>query len=137
MYDCTLQTQIGTFMYKHQTNELLSNYSTYLTKHIIYIQTHNYITSNTSDYMFIVNIKDFFSLNQRAIGNCGSVFRNSLKNIQKYRTQIHTHTHTHPKHTPLQANTQTQTKKQKKKKMLAPTANFNIHTCNGFGEMRE
>ena len=46
---------IGIFMYKHHTNQLPSNYSTYFTEHI---QTHNYLTRNAQDY--IINKTFFF-----------------------------------------------------------------------------
>ena len=59
-------------MYKHHTNQLPSNYSTYFTKHI---QTHNYSTRNAQDYV-INKTKKAFS--DRAIRNCGPVFWNSL-----------------------------------------------------------
>ena len=72
---------IGIFMYKHHTNQLPSNFSSYFTKHI---QTHNYLTRNTQDY--IINKTKVFL--DRAKRNCGPVFWNSLdkkhKIMQKY-----------------------------------------------------
>ena len=71
VYD-TYKLNVGIFMYKHHTNQLPSNYSTYFTKHI---QTHNYSTRNAQDYV-INKTKKAFS--DRAIRNCGPVFWNSL-----------------------------------------------------------
>ena len=56
VYD-TYQLSIGIFMYKHHTNQLPSNYSTYFTKHI---QTHHYLTRNAQDYTINKTKKVFF-----------------------------------------------------------------------------
>ena len=58
---------IGILMYKHHTNQLPSNYSTYFTKHT---QTHNYSTRNTQDYTMNKTKKAF---SDRATRNCGTV----------------------------------------------------------------
>ena len=72
----TFKLNLGTFMYKHHTNQLRSIFSTYFTRHV---QTHDYPTRNGQDY--IINItKKMFS--DRAI--IGPSFWNSLDKYLKH-----------------------------------------------------
>ena len=68
----TFKLNLGTFMYKHQTNQLPKSFVAHFTKHV---QMHNYKTRNAQDYS-INKTKKVFS--NQAIRNCGPPFWNSL-----------------------------------------------------------
>ena len=80
----TCKLNLGIFMYKHHTNQLLPIFSTYFTKHV---QTHNYPTRNAQDYSINITKKMF---SDRAIRNCGPSFWNSLdKTLKHCKTTKH------------------------------------------------
>ena len=75
---------LGTFMYKHHSNQLPPISSTYFTRHV---QTHHCLTRNAQDYS-INNTKKIFS--DCAIRNCGPTFWNSLdKSLKHCKTTKH------------------------------------------------
>ncbi len=73
----TFKLKLGTFMYKHQINQLPKTFSSYFTKHV---QTHNYTTRNAHDYSINKTKKSF---SDRAVRNCGPTVWNSFDNVIK------------------------------------------------------
>ena len=70
----TFKLNLGSFMFKHHTNQLPSIFSSYFIKHV---QTHKYNTRNAQDY--VINKTKRVS-SDRAVRNCGPTFWNSLSN---------------------------------------------------------
>jgi len=91
IYDM-FKLNLGSFMYKHHTNQLPNIFSNYFTKHV---QIHKYNTRNAQDYS-INKTKKVFS--DRAVRNCGPTFWNSLnngikrcKNTKEFRNNLKKH----------------------------------------------
>ena len=90
VYD-TFKIELGTFMYKHQTNSLPKTFSDYFIKNN---QIHKYPTRNANDYS-IQKSKKMFS--DRSIRRTGPILWNSLdtaikqcKTIKHFRTAFKT-----------------------------------------------
>ena len=88
----TFKLNLGSFMYKHQTDQLPNIFSNYFTKHV---ETHKYNTRNAQDYSINKSNKVF---SDRAVRNCGPIFWNSLnneikrcKNTKEFRNSLKKH----------------------------------------------